>query len=87
MCLRQKMKGKSQILSYGFRLRDSEAEQRVLQFLHVCCLNVRSHSSVPESKRQNPPDINIDLPFFFRYGHITSLSNVPSPAPSESLPY
>ena len=30
---------------------------------------------------------NLDLPFFFRYKHIPSLKNLPSPAPNEYLPY
>ena len=32
-------------------------------------------------------DRTLDLPFFFRYKHIPSLNNLPSPAPNESLPY
>ena len=40
-----------------------------------------------ESRKQNPRDITLDLPFFFRLKHITSLKSHPSPAPSESLPY
>ena len=48
---------------------------------------MKSHTSAPESNRQNPPDKTMDLPFFFRYKDIASLKNVPSPAPSESLPY
>ena len=58
-----------------------------LQFLHIYCSNVNSYPSAPESNRQNTPDRTVDLPFFFRYKDITSLKNVPSPAPSESLPY
>ena len=53
--------------SYGFRLRDSEAEQRALQSLHIYCSNVNSYCSAPESNKQNPPDTTIDLPFFFRF--------------------
>ena len=49
--------------------------------------NCNSLCSVSESNKQNPRDRNLDLPFFFRYKHIPSLKNLPSPAPSESLPY
>ena len=75
MCLRRKRKGKSKVLSLGFCLRDSEAEQRALRFLHIYCSNVNSYSSTPESKRPNPPDSAMDLPFFFRYKHLTSLKH------------
>ena len=73
------------MLSRGVYRFDSETEQRALQFLHIYCSDVRSHSSVPESNRQNPRDRTLDLPFFFRYKHIPSLKNLPSPAPNESL--
>ena len=66
---------------------DSETEQRALQFLHISCSDVRSHSSAPESNKQNPRDRTLDLSIFFRYKHIPSLKNLPSPAPNESLPY
>ena len=86
MCLRRKKNDISIVLSGRFCLRDSKAEQRALQFLHIYCSNRNSYSSDPESNKQNPLDtIIIDLPFF-RYKHTTSLKNVPSPAPSESLP-
>ena len=62
-------------------------EQRALQFLYICCSDVRSHSSAPESNKQNPRDRTLDLPFFCRYKHIPSLKDLPSPAPNESLPY
>ena len=39
------------------------------------------------SNKQNPRDRTLGLPFFFRCKHITSLKNLPSPAPNESLPY
>ena len=81
----RRKKGKSKVLSCGFCLRDSEAEQRTLQFLHIYCSNVGSYSSTPESNRQNLPYRTMDLPFFFRYEHITSLKNVPSPTPSERV--
>ena len=87
MCFRRKTKGKSKVQCGGFFLRDSEVEQRALQFLHIYCSNVSSYSSAPESNRQNLPDITMDLAFLFRYKHLTSLKNVPSPAPSKSLPY
>ena len=86
MCLRRKKKGKSKVLSRGFCLRDSEAKQRALRFLHLYCSNVNSYSSAPESNRSNPPDRTMDLPFFFRYKHLTSLKSVPLLAPIESLP-
>ena len=87
LCLKLKKKGKSKVLPRRVCLRDSEAKQRALQFLHIHCSNVNSYSSAPESNRQNPPERTMDLPFFFHCEHLTSLSNVPSPAPSESLPY
>ena len=65
--------GKSKVLSYGFCLRDSEAEQGALQLLHTYCANVDSYSSASESNKQNPPDRTLNLPFFFRYKHITFL--------------
>ena len=49
--------------------------------------SVNSYSSAPESSKQNPPDRSLDLPYSFHYEHINSLKNLPSPAPSESLPY
>ena len=80
-------KGKSKVLSRGFCLRDSEVEQRTLQFLHIHRSNVNSSSSAPESNRPNLREEFLELPFFFRLKHVTSLKNLPSPAPSESLPY
>ena len=56
-----------------------------LQFSHIYCSNLRSHSSVPESNKQHARDRPLDLPFF-RYKHIPSLKNLPSPALYESLP-
>ena len=87
MCLKRKKKGNSKVLSRGFCLSDSETEQRALKFLHIYCSDVRSHSSAPESNKQNPRDRTLDLSIFFRYKHIPSLKNLPSPAPNESLPY
>ena len=52
MCLYQKKKGKSKVLSRGFCLFDSETEQRALQFLHIYCSDERSHSSAPESNKR-----------------------------------
>ena len=72
MRIRRKKKGKSEALFGGFCLRDSEAEQKALQSLHIFRSNVNSHSSAPDSKRQNQQNRTIDLPFFFRYKHITS---------------
>ena len=70
MRLKRKKKDKSKVLSSGFCLFDSETEQRALQFLHIYCSDVRSHSSAPESNKQNPRDRTLDLPIFFRYKHI-----------------
>ena len=42
MCLRQKKKSKSKVLSRGFCLRDSEAKQTVLRLLHIHCSDVNS---------------------------------------------
>ena len=75
MSFRRKKKGKCK----GFCFRDSEADQRGLQFWHIDCSSVNSCSSAPESNKQNPPDRAIDSPFFLK----TSLR----PQPSESLPY
>ena len=86
MCFRRKKKGKSRVLSGGFCLRDSAADQRVLQSLHIYCSNANSYALAPESNKQNPPNRTMDLPFFFRYKQITSLKNLLSPTPSENLP-
>ena len=83
----QKKKGKSKVLPRGFCLFDSETEQTALQFLHIYCSDVRSHSSAPESNKQNPRDRILDLSIFFRHKHIPSLKNLQSPAPNESSPY
>ena len=82
-----KKKGISKVLFRGFCLFDSENEQRALQFLHIYWSDVRSHSSAPESNKQNPRDRTVDLLFFFRCKHIPSRKNLPSPAPNESSPY
>ena len=87
MCFRRKKKDKSKFLSGRFCFRDSEAEQRALQLLHIYCSNVDSYSSAPESNKQNPPERTLDLLFFFRSKHITSHENVHSPASSASCPY
>ena len=79
--------GKSKVLSRGFCLFDSETEQRALQFLHIYCSDVHSHSSAPESNKQNPRDRTLDLPIFFHYKLIPPLKNLPSRAPSESSAY
>ena len=73
--------GSVEAKSCGFCLIDSEAGKRAL------CSDVCSHSSAPESNKQNPRDRTLDLPFFFRLRHITSLKNLPSPAPNESSAY
>ena len=87
MCLRRKKEGKSKVLSGKFYIRDLEAEQRALPFSHVYCSNVNSYSSPSESNRQNPPDRTMDLSFFSRCKDITSLENLFSLEPSESLHY
>ena len=79
MCLTRRKKGKCKVLSRGFCISDSEAEQRALQFLHIHCSSVNSYSSAPESNRQNQPNRTMDVLFFFQYIHITSRKNVPSP--------
>ena len=40
-----------------------------------------------KSNKQNPPNENLDSPFFFCFEHTTSLENHLSVAQSESLPY
>ena len=75
MCFRRIEKGKSKVLSGGFCLQDSEAEQRVLQLLHIHCSNVGNYSSAPEPNKHDPPDRTLGIPFFFRYKHITFLKN------------
>ena len=40
MCLKRRKKSKSKILSHEFRLFDSEAEQKALQFSGILGLNV-----------------------------------------------
>ena len=85
---RRRTKAKSKVLSDGFCLRDSEAEQRELKFLHTYCSKCKRLLLSSKSNRQNPhPHSTIDIPFFFRYKHKTSLKDVPTPASSESLPY
>ena len=79
--------GKSKVLSRRFCLLDSETEQRAFKFLHIYCTDVRSHSSAPESNKQNPRDRTLDSPICFRYKRKPSLKKLPSPPPNESLPY
>ena len=55
--------------------------------IFISQMYVFSHSSAPESNKQNLQDRTLDLPSFCRYKHIPSLKNLPSPAPNESLPY
>ena len=87
MCLERKKMGKSKVLSRGFCLFDPETEQRALQFLHIYCSDERSHSSAPESNKQNPRDRTLDLSIFFLYKYILSLKNLPSLEPNESSAY
>ena len=65
----------------------NKTEQRASYFWHIHCSDVRSHSTAPESNKKNPRDRTAHLPFFFRFKHISSLKNLPSPAPNDSLPY
>ena len=55
--------------------------------MRIYCSDEHSHSSAPESNKQNPRDRTLDLSIFFRYKHIPSLKNLPSPAPNESSAY
>ena len=87
MHLRRKEKGKFKVLSGGFCLRYLEAEQRALEFLHICYSNVNGYSSALGSNKQNPPERTTNLSLCFRNEHTASLKNLPSPAPSDSLPY
>ena len=79
--------GKSKVLSRGFCLFDSKTEQRALKFFHIYCPDERSHSTAPESNKQNPREGTLDLPFFFRYKHIPSLKKLLSPVPNKSSAY
>ena len=79
--------GRPKVLSHGLCLFDSKTEQRALQFLHIYCSDVRSHSSAPESNKQNPLERTLDLSIFFRNKHIPSLKSLPWPAPNENSPY
>ena len=74
------------VLSGVFCLRDLEAEEKLLTFECYTCKDCNAFCLASESRKQNPPDRTLDLPFFIRYKHLTSLKNLPSPAPSESLP-
>ena len=87
MCLKLKKKGKPKVLSGGFCLRDSKADQRKLKFLHIYYLNVNNYCSAAESDMQNPRGGTSDLPFYFDLKHITSLRHFPSLVPSDSLPH
>ena len=55
--------------------------------VHLSNKNCNALCSVSESNKQNPRDRTLDLSIFFRYKHIPSLKNLPSPAPNESSPY
>ena len=56
-----------------------------------CCIFIAQMLAVTplllKSNEQNRPDRTLDLPFFFRYKHMTSLKSLFPPAPSKSLPY
>ena len=84
MCLKRKKKGKSKVLSGGFGVCDSEAEQRASQLLHINYPIANSYSSAPESNKQNLRDRTLNLPLFLRYKHLTSLKGLPSASPGES---
>ena len=79
--------GKSKVLSRGFCLFDLGAAEGLRTSEQEICKNCNSLCSASESNKQNPRDSTLYLPIFFRYKHITSLRNLPSPAPNESLPY
>ena len=49
--------------------------------------NCNALCSVSESRKQNPRDRTLDLPFFFWCKHMPSLKTLPSPAPNESSAY
>ena len=87
MCLLRNKKGKSKALSGGLCLRDLEAKQKALQFLHMKRSNVCSYSSASKLRKQDPSDRTLELPFVFCNKHTASFKNHPSPAPSENLPY
>ena len=72
MSLRRNKKGKSKVLSGGFCVRDSEADQRALQLLHIYCSIANSYFAAPETNKKNLPDRTLDLPFFFRHVHCAS---------------
>ena len=55
-------------------------KRKIPENYNACC-------SVTESKKQNPRERTLNLPFFFRYKHITCLKNHLSLAQGESLPY
>ena len=80
MCLQRKKKGKSKALSDRFCLRDLEAEQRALQFLHIHCSNVNNTPPQLVSQETRSARQKYGFTLFFRYKDITSLKNVPSPA-------
>ena len=86
MPLRRKEKNKPKILSPGFVYLIQKLS-RVHTILAFYCSNVNSYSSAPESNRPNPLDRTMDLPFFFRYKHVTTLKHVTSPISNESLHY
>ena len=69
--------GESKVLSRGFCIIGSGAISEDYSAFH----------SASESNKQNPRDRTLDLPFFFRYKHTTSLENQFSPAQGETLPY
>ena len=48
-------------------------QKRALRFLHIHCSKVNSYFSAAESNRPNPPDRTMDLHFFLRIKHVTSL--------------
>ena len=58
----------------------------MLTFECYICKNCNAFCLASESRKQNPPYRTLDLPFFFCHKHLTSLKNLPSAAPGESLP-
>ena len=83
-----KKKGKSKVLSRGFRLLSQNPSRR-----HYNCrvfaarLKLNNYRAAPESNIQNRRGRTLDLPFFFHYKYVTALKTHFSLAPGESLPY
>ena len=86
MCLRRKKKGKSKVLS-GVIQKPSRGHYNSCIFIAQSQTVTLQPNSYSESNKQSTQDRTLDLPFFFRYKHPTSLKNLPSAAPSASYSY